>query len=178
MQSKSKAIGIISRGFARNAKDEARLREVGIKTIYRQDKGEQIGKFQMRRNELLGVVDGLRAFGTARRDMVAAVKLVHGMGAAIVDAEYPELRSDRNGAAMLDKALAKFIPTPEQAAAMQEASVKARTKGRMADRTALAIWRNPKFSVHEAVALMTGWSQSAAYQKLGKRDVPAGRRPK
>jgi len=38
--------------------------------------------------------------------------------------------------------------------------------------------RNPKFSVAEAIDLMSGWRPATAYKVLGKRDVPAGRRPK
>ena len=53
-----------------------------------------------------------------------------------------------------------------------------RVKGRMPKREALIIWRNPKLSVSEAIELMTKWKQATAYKQLGKRDVPAGRRPK
>jgi hypothetical protein len=124
-----KALGTISRGYARHEKDELRLRAVGIKTIYRGDRGETIDKFKMRRGELLGVINGLRAFGETRRDMVEAVKHIHAASAAIIDVESGN-RSDRNGVELLNWALAKFIPTPEQARAMQEASMVARLKGR------------------------------------------------
>ena len=46
------------------------------------------------------------------------------------------------------------------------------------DRDAIVIWRNPKFSVKEAIDLMHGWKPATAYKVLGRRDVPAGRRPK
>ena len=62
----------IVRGFAKNQREEDALRDYGVTTIYRADRGEVLGKFRMRRGELLGVVN-LRAFGPARRDMVAAI---------------------------------------------------------------------------------------------------------
>jgi hypothetical protein len=175
-----KALGTISRGYARNEREEHLLRESGIKTIYRADRGETLDKFKMRKGELLGVAS-LRSFGETRRDMVAAIGQVHVWGAAIIDM-HPEnpLRSDRDGAAMLDRALAKFIPTPEQARAMQEASMVARLKGkkRMPMREAAAIWHSARFSTVEAIEFMYGWAQATAYKQLGKRNVPAGRRAK
>lgn len=48
----------------------------------------------------------------------------------------------------------------------------------MAEREALIVWRNPKFSVAEAIDLMHGWRPANAYKVLGSRGVPAGRRPK
>ena len=47
----------------------------------------------------------------------------------------------------------------------------------MGIREATIHWRNPKLSVKEAIDLMNGWAESTAYKILGKRDVPAGRRP-
>lgn len=167
--------GEIARGYARNEREEQRLREAGIKTIYRGDRGEILGKFRMRKGELLGVVN-LRAFGTARKDMVAAVKQVHKWGAAVVSLD--GLRSDRDGAEMLDKALVKFVPTAEHAKEMQRRSVLARTEGRMSMRDAQSIWRNPRLTTLEAIDLMRGWSERRAYDKLGPRGVVVGRRAK
>jgi hypothetical protein len=171
-----KAIGI-ARGYARHERDEKRLRAAGVKTIYRSDKGETLGKFKMRDGEYLGVVDGLKAFGEGRRDMVAAVKLVHSWGATVIDAE-TKLCSRRDGAEMLHLALTPRNLSPEHASLMQAKSARARIKGRMPQREALIIWRNPKLSVAEAIDLMTGWTQSTAYNQLGVRGVPAGRRSK
>lgn len=169
------ATGNAIRGYARNAADEKRLRDAGVKTIYRADKGETPGRFKMRKGELLGVVDGLRAFGEARRDLIAAERMIHGWGAVIADVE-TGLRSDRNGIEMMARALGPNRPSAEFKE-MQAKSVRERVKGRMPKREALAIWRNPKLSVREAIELMKGWTQTTAYNQLGKRDVPAGRRP-
>jgi hypothetical protein len=179
MKKEPKALGTISRGYARNDSDEKRLRAKGVKTIYRADKGETLGKFKMRAGEILGVVDGLRVFGDTRRDILAAIRVVHAMDATVVDAE-DGLRSDRHWPEMIDRALAKFRPTPEQARAMQEASMVARLKGKkiMPRREAAAIWHDARFSTVEAIELMFGWAQATAYKYLGKRNVPAGRRPK
>jgi hypothetical protein len=166
----------IARGFARHAKDEKRLRAAGVKTIYRADKGELPGKFKMRKGELLGVVDGLLAFGERRSDWTEAEELVHSWGAAIFDID-SKLRSDLNGAKMFSRALTPPRPSDEYRA-MQEAGLKVRIKGRMPEREAIIIWRNPRLSTAEAVALMKGWSQSTAYNHLHERNVPAGRRNK
>jgi hypothetical protein len=165
----------ITRGFAKNERDEQKLRDLGITTIYRSDRGETLGKFRMRKGELLGVVN-LRAFGSARKDMVAAVKQVHKWGAVIVSLD--DLRSDRDGVAMLDAALVKFIPSAEHAKEMQRRSVLARTEGRMSMRDAQSIWRNPRLTTLEAIDLMRGWSERSAYAKLGARGVIVGRRSK
>ena len=176
MKKKPQAIVTISRGYARNAKDEARLRAKGVKIIYRADKGETLGQFKMRQGEYLGVVDGLKVFGDGKREMVAGVRKVHELGATIIDVETDKC-SRRDGAEMLVDAIAPLRPSDEYKS-MQAASVRERVKGRMDKRTALTIWRNPKLSVGEAIELMTKWTQATAYKRLGKRDVPAGRRPK
>ena len=168
--------GTIHRGYAANAADEKRLKALGIKTIYRGDKGETLDRFRMRKGELLGVVNGLLAFGEARRLMVDAVKSIHSCGAAIIDAE-TGLRSDRDGVEMLAQALAPRRPSDAYREA-QAKGVANRVRGRMGKREALIIWRNPKLSVKEAIELLHKWTQATAYKQLGKRDVPAGRRPK
>jgi hypothetical protein len=170
---------VIARGFARNSADEKRLRAAGVKTIYRADKGElpgnRQGQFRMRKGELLGVVDGLLAFGGAKRDWTDAETLVHGWGAAIYDVERKQ-RSDQNGALMFDYANRPRRPS-ETYKAMQAASVESRTEGRMGKRAAEKIWRNQRLSVKEKVDL-TGWPQATLYNTFKKTNVPAGRRKK
>jgi len=60
----------------------------------------------------------------------------------------------------------------------ERAEKRRKDNGVMGVREATIIWRNPKFSVAEAIDLMPGWRPATAYKVLGKRDVPAGRRPK
>lgn len=164
-----------TRGYARNERETERLRDKGVTVIYR---GDQDEPFRMRRGELLAVVN-LRAFGASRRAMVEAVKKVHGQGAVIIDIGSDKwMRSDQDGAEMLDRALANFVPSAEHAREMQRRSVLARTDGRMAKRDALSIWRNPRLTNLEAVDLMRGWSLRTAYSKLGPRMIPPGRRTK
>lgn len=167
----------ICRGYARNEADERLLRAANVKTIYRGDKGETLGKFRMRSGEILFVIDGLKAFGDAKSAMVAATKLVNSWGAAIVDVG-SGLRSDRDGAEMLFEATKLRNLSPAVAKAMQKASAKTRTNGRMPDNQARRIWKDSRYSVAEAIELMHGWSQRAAYTTFGKRDIGAGRRPK
>ena len=175
----------IARGYARNQEDEQRLIATGIKasSIYREDRGsEQWGKWNLRSGELLGVVDGLRALGDNRRDIMAAVREIHGWGAVLIDVENG-MRSDRKGAEMLDEAMArirgeKTMKSKKQARDMQAKSVRSRTKGRMPMREALVVWRNPILTVVEAIDEMPGWSMRTAYDKLGNRGIPPGRRSK
>lgn len=179
----AKAITII-RGFARNAADEARLKAAGVAKIYRQDKpAEQWGKWRMRRGEALGVVDGLRAFGTTRGAMMDALRKVHGWKAVIRDAETGE-RSDVNGAEMLDRGLSKVVaaargPDTERARAMQAKSVKARKDdGRMPARQAAYMWKHRPDLSNEEIAEATGWPWRTLHNKFKSRGLPRGRRAK
>lgn len=170
-----------TRGYARDKKDVARLEAAGIPRnhIYVADKGETPGKFKMRRDEFLGVVDGLLAFGKGRRTIDAAVKMVHSWGATVLDMETGR-NSRASGVQMMNEALDPPKPSPEYMAelARQRAATRRRESGQMAEREALIIWRNPKFSVAEAIDLMHGWRPATAYKVLGARGVTAGRRPK
>lgn len=169
------------RGYARDQKDAKRLEAAGLlpRQIYRADKGEVPGKFKMRQDEFLGVVDGLLAFGKGRRAIDAAVTLVHSWGATVLDVETGR-NSRASGVQMMNEALDPPKPSPEYMAelARQKAATRRRESGQMAEREALIIWRNPKFSVAEAIDLMHGWRPATAYKVLGARGVTAGRRPK
>lgn len=172
---------VIHRAFARNSKDEKWLIAAGVPAgkIYREDRGsEQWGKWKMRKGENLGVVNGLLAFGTNRKEMMQALDLVASWGAIIVDVE-TGYKSNNGSAKLLDLGLAKrhgeLAMKPGQAKAMNGASVEARTKGRMPKRSALIHWRNPELTAKQAIRLMRGWTRPTAYNQLGKRGVPSGR---
>ena len=169
------------RGYGRHEKDAKRLEAAGLlpRQIYRADKGQTLDKFKMRAGEYLGVVDGLLAFGKGRRAIDATVRKLHKEGAAVLDVE-TGLNSRDNGVQMLNDALDPPKPSPEYMAelARQKADKRRKDNGVMGNREATIIWRNPKFSVAEAIDLMPGWRPATAYKVLGKRDVPAGRRPK
>lgn len=178
--SDAKATVAIARGYARDEKDEKRLRAAGVRTIYRADKGEGLGKFKMRSGEVLGVVDGLLAFGSLRSQMRDAVATIHKQGAVIVDVETGE-RSDRDGVAMLDAALVKYRPTSAKAREMQRASTEAQTEGRMPKSMAKRIWLNPKFAElgnRDVIEMMPGWTWRSAYHHFGPRNVRSGPKPK
>jgi len=170
-----------TRGYARHEKDAKRLEAAGLlpRQIYRADKGQTLDKFKMRPGEYLGVVDGLLAFGSGRRAIGLAVKLVHSWGAAVLDVETGCI-STQHGVKMLNAAIDPPKPSKEYMAELAREKAEKRRKelGVMAVREATIIWRNPKLSVKEAIDLMHGWKPANAYKVLGKRDVPAGRRPK
>lgn len=167
----------IARGYAKNASDETKLRAAGIKTIYRGDKGETLGRFRMRKGELLGVV-GLGAFGASRKAIADAVDRVHAWGAAVVDIERPTLRSDRDGVRMMHIAMTPSRNlSPEAAAEMAAKSMAARTAGRMPKHEARRIWFGPG-TVEDKVKRCHGWSQRALYNEFGPTNAGAGRKPK
>lgn len=164
----------IQRGYARGPSDEKRLQDAGVKNIYRADKGQTVDKFRMRPGELLGVVDGFRAFGTAKSAMVAAEDRVHAAGAAIIDVE-TGLRSDRNGGKMMSQAF--DTRTSEEFREMQAKATAERHKrnGRMPKEKARAIWFNDKYSVEQAAAICgVGWSSATLYRHFRKRNAPKG----
>jgi len=157
----------IARGYAKDEKDSDRLKKAGVRTIYRLDKGEALGKFKMRDGENLGVVDGLRIFGERRSQIASAIKLIHSWGATVVDAESRENSRD-HGIQMLDDALKPRRPTGYMAE-LQERSVKSRLKdGRSPKREALAAWRNPRLKLKEVLEV-TNWPQSTLYNTFGPR---------
>lgn len=172
----------IVRGYAKNASDEKRLRDFGIKTVYRAHKGETPGKapgqFRMRKGELLGVV-GLGAFGDTRKAIADMIDLLHSWGAAVVDIERPGLRSDRDGVRLLHIAMTpQRNLSPEAAAELAAKSKAARTAGRMPEHEARRIWFDGRYSVAEKVQRIHGWSQRALYDKFKATNAGAGRRPK
>jgi hypothetical protein len=171
----------MKRGYARNGRDEQRLIKAGLKAkdIYVEGRGKEgFGNWRMRNGETLHVVEGLRALGNSRREIVDKFAMIRGWGATIEDAETGERASD-DGVAMLDKALAKLKgerTIAGRAEDMQAASVRARTKGRLEERKAQIIWQDARWTVGEAIARMPGWSLTTAYKAFGKRNLPIGRR--
>lgn len=174
MKNGKSAIKIV-RGYARDEKDAARLKAAGVRTIYTQP-DEMLGEhFKMRNGEGLGVVDGFRVFGTTRIPITKAVKLVHSWGATIIDAETHKNSRD-DGVEMMNEALAPPKFSAEHMAALQEASVDSRVNGRMPKKSAHTIWHgHPTWSNAQVLDLMPGWTETTAYNHLGKRNVPAGR---
>jgi DNA-binding Xre family transcriptional regulator len=167
----------IAKYYARTKDDEKHFRSLGVKPndIYRGFEGQAITTFEMRDGELLGVRGGYLAFGSARKDWTQAEELVHAKGAAIYDLD-TKMRSDRNGAKMVDYAITPRR-TPDEYRAMQELSVAKRVKGRKKTRAHEKIWFNKKLSVKEKVELI-GIPQATLYIMYKKTGVPAGRRKK
>jgi hypothetical protein len=169
-----------TRGYARNEKDQKRLETIGLlpRQIYREDRGEILGKFKMRKGEFLGVVDGLRVFGTTRRQIDKAIDLVQSWNAEVLDVE-TGLTTARDGVKMLTQALNPPKPTPEYMAQLRALGLDKRVKGRMPIKSAEIIWHgHPTWSNAEVLDLMPGWTRASAYNHFGPRKVIAGRRPK
>ena len=167
------------RGYARHAADEKRLKLAGVRLIYRNDKPSELwGKWRMRQGELLGVVDGLRAFGEHRGPINDAIKLVKSWGAVVVDVE-TGLRSDLDGVEMLHRALNGRTLDPEFAAVMQAKATAKRLEGSISEAKARRIWFDGRWSVAQKVELCgKGWSRRRLYKVFKKTNAPAGRRSK
>lgn len=141
-----------------------------------------LSAIRMRRGETLGVAGGLRVLGTNRKDIVAAVGKLHAASAAILDVMTGE-RSDKDGVAMLDRALAKIhgektIKTKANARAMGAIGGKAKGRAakrlRMAQGEARSYWFDKSIRTNtEALAMMRGWTPITAWRKFG----PSGRPP-
>jgi hypothetical protein len=167
----------IIRGFARTEKDEARLLACGVpdKAIYRAYRDQPFETVMLKSGDELHVVDGFRAISSGRTAIVAAYKRVHDMGATIVDAETKQ-NSREHGVEMLDEALKPKKPSAEHMRMMQAKAAELKRQERISESAAQKFWRNSKLSVQEALELMTGWTQSAAYKVFGPRNFGAGRR--
>ncbi len=169
-------------GYARNERDEAILAEYGIPParIWLEGRGaETIGRINMRPGETLATVGGLRPLGNSRQDIVAQVERIRSAGAVVLDV-LTKLRSDQAGVAMYEAALRRLrgerVMPDGKAKAMQAKSVAIRTAGRLPERQALIVWKDPKLTTGEAIALMPGWSARSAYNHLGSRGLPVGPR--
>ncbi len=179
---KPKTPPIVARWYAPDKKTEARLIYLGArpKHIYSGwTKAEHWDRITMRSGEALGVVDGLRAFGTTKRPVKAAVAHFHAQGATIVDIESGN-DSRTHGIEMLDEIEKPAKPSAEYLAQLQEEKREAwRQKHRvMPKEKAYIIWRHPVMSVKEKLDLMHGWTKDVAYREFKETGRPAGRRHK
>ena len=135
----------------------------------------------LRGAELLECAAGMRSLGSSRRVIIETHAIVRAAGHAILDPE-TGMRSDRDGAEMLDAALAKIryektMPSEGRAKEIGSLGGKARAKkmqnGRMNEKTAKRIWLNAALSTDEAIDRMPGWTRETAYRYFKKR----GRKP-
>lgn len=173
-------------GYARNEREETILIRAGMSPRYVYLEGRESETLSeairaLRSGGLVAVVGGLRAFGDKRGAIMASLAEVHNRGGVVLDID-TGLRSDRNGAEMLDGALRKITGQsrmpPGKAEAMAAKSARVRRKGRMPKREALVFWRDPALTARQAIELMTGWQLRTAYDHLGSRGLPSGRLPK
>lgn len=166
------------RGYAPNKRAVARLIASGLtmRQIYEAEKGQTWDRFTMRDGEILGVVDGLRAFG-GLREIRKAVDRFHGQGATILDVETGK-DSRTHGISMRDDVTKPDRQSPEYLKLLEEkADARRKKDGKMLKREALVVWRNPALTIKEKAAI-TGWPDSTLNAAFGPSGAPAGRRPK
>lgn len=171
-----------ARWYAPDEKAQKRMLALGVpksKIYTGWTKTECWGRVTMRKGEMLGVLDGLQAFGKTERPVKQAVAHFHGQGATIIDIETGK-DSRTHGITMLDEITKPPKPSAEYLAKMKEERREAwrQRHGVMPKAQAYAIWRHPVMSVHEKLKLMDGWTKDMAYQAFKETGRPAGRRPK
>ena len=162
---------IVTRGFAVDQDGVDRLKQHGVRTIYCAADGETLDKFTLRKGETMSVVDGLRTFGKTRKEIHAAIKLVHSWGATIVDVERNENSRD-HCFEMLDRALNHRPLSSDRAAELAELSHAARRAAKWPKDRAKRAWHNPDVKTIKAFVRLTDWPQSSAYAEFGPRFKP------
>ncbi len=170
----------IVRSYAHDEKAMKRLVALGVpkgKIYLGYTKAEHWEKITMRNGEGLGVIDGLRAFGT-HRTIKKAVAQFHGQGAVIID-HLTGQNSLTDGVAMFDDATGPRKPSAEYDKISKSEAADARRKknGQMLYHDAHTIWFNPKLKIAEKIKL-TKWSKGALYAEFKKSNGPTGRPPK
>lgn len=169
-------------------RQEEILRAAGVKRIYVEGRGlEDLAAAlrAVRGDEVLETVGGYRSFGMTRAEIMVQVAVVEKSGKVLQDVE-TGLRSDKNGASLLDSALKKIkgeksIGSSERAREMGSAGGIAKGKKAAADRMpeekARKIWFNLRLPSNQAaIDRMTNWSRETAYRKFGPSGRPTGRR--
>lgn len=168
-------------------RQEEILRAAGVERFYREGVAGQtleVAVRALRGDELLECAAGMRSLGSSRKEIMEALALIKKKGRVIVDPETKE-RSDRDGAEMLDRALAKIryeltMPSEQFAKEIGSKGGKARAKkfkaGRMPENTARSKWLDRSIRTNrEALLQMPGWSMETAYRFFGKSGRPPGR---
>jgi hypothetical protein len=136
----------------------------------------------LRGDEVLETVDGFRPLGPGRYTITGELEILSKSGRVIMDCK-TGLRSDRDGALMLSRALAKELNKrlgPSRADAQKRgrkgAAARWADKDRMPPDEARAIWKDTKIPKKKKLKLMWGWSESTAYRYFEETGLPPGRR--
>lgn len=168
------------RYYAQDKKAFAQLEKLGAPEgkIYKGwTKVEHWSQITMRNGEVLGIVDGFRAFGLYR-SIKAAVKQFHGQGATIFDC-ITKQDSRTHGPDMFDDATGPRKVSAEYAKLMADEKADARRNknGQMAKHDAHRIWFTPGLKTAEK-SKITKWSRAALYNEFGRSNSVTGRPPK
>ena len=178
-QPKSPPVAV--RWYAPDEKAAARLLALGAteRGLYRGWKGQIPGKFKMRPGEFLGVVDGLRAFGTGKRVINQMVEAIHSDGATVLDLETGK-DSRTHGTAMFSEATGPLRMSAEFKRKMADEKAEARRikAGGMAKREAQIEWKKAGIMSADERAELIGIPRSTLYALFGPSGATAGRRPK
>lgn len=133
----------------------------------------------MREGEILGVVDGYRAFGNGKRIITKAVDRVHKAKATILDIETGKNSRDHGHILMPEALAGRRVSAEHRRRMADEAAEKRRVaKGGLTNHEIELIWKTPGIASTEERAEQIGIPRSTLYAKLKVSGASAGRRPK
>lgn len=171
-------------GFSTVPKRQEALKAAGCEAVY-EDMAELL--HAARKNQGIMVVD-LREFGSSRQEIADAITRIRAKGAGLVEAGTGRHAFDYGAEWMADtiRMLANErrggeLGSSEVGKKGQKASLKARRKGQRPWTQCEAIWADKSHcdTAAAVAAINEGFkprSKTALYNRLGKRNVAAGRR--
>ena len=181
------------RGYTRHLKNyatstqERRLRDAGVKIIYRDDLPDAISS--LRKGDMLAVT-GLFVLGTNRPAIVGVLDRIHAIGAAVYDVVTGWDTNGHKAAALLSNAVAALANKergPDRATAQEAGRKGALSDKRRARKMPMSeaeqYWHDKRLTNDEAMAQVNGhpdysrtWSYSTLYRHLGPRGTVPGPR--
>ncbi len=169
------------RWYAPTQKAFDRLAALGApkRAIYEGWKAEHWSKFKMRQGEVLGVLDGYRAFGDGVRIITKALDHFHGHGATIVDIETGR-DSRAHGHILMAEATSPRRQSAEYKRKMadEKAEKRLESKAGMSKHEIEIEWKKPGIMSADERAKYLRIPRATLYAKFGPSGASAGRRPK
>lgn len=147
--------------------------------LYRGWKGQIPGKFKMRPGELLGVVDGYRAFGNGQRAITAAIDAIHADGATVIDVETGQNSRD-HGHILMPAAIGPRRQSAQYRKKMADEAARKRRESAagMLDHEIRIEWKKPGIMSADERAAFLCIPRSTLYREFGPSGASPGRRPK
>ena len=176
----------MKRGYVRQIKgrkeadQRAALEADGVTAIYSDSELEDAVN-SLREGDELVIAGGLHLLANNRRAIREIVDAVHAQGAVIYDLE-TDRSSAGYGVALLDDAIMGLTREVRFGDAQKAGKLGSKARWaetqirRMDEDEARKIWEDTSLSMPQAIAKMTGWKQTTAYNRFGAAGRGAGRK--